>query len=57
MERDEELTNRGACVNCGAVKCYVDDVREEFARDYIFDDATNTICEGTYLLEPRLLVL
>jgi argininosuccinate synthase len=35
----------------GAVKCYVDDVEEEFARDYIFPIMqANAIYEGTYLL-------
>ncbi len=35
----------------GAVKCYVDDVEEEFARDFIFPMMqANAIYEGTYLL-------
>ncbi|HSR88186.1 MAG TPA: argininosuccinate synthase, partial [Pontiella sp.] len=35
----------------GAVKCYVDDVQEAFARDYIFPMMqANAIYEGTYLL-------
>jgi argininosuccinate synthase len=35
----------------GAVKCYVDNVEEEFARDYIFPMMqANAIYEGTYLL-------
>ncbi|MDF7806692.1 argininosuccinate synthase [Pontiellaceae bacterium B12219] len=35
----------------GAVKCYVDDVQEEFAADYIYPIMqANAIYEGTYLL-------
>jgi argininosuccinate synthase len=35
----------------GAVKCYVDNVEEEFARDYIYPIMqANAIYEGTYLL-------
>jgi argininosuccinate synthase len=35
----------------GAVKCYVDNVEEDFARDYIFPIMqANAIYEGTYLL-------
>lgn len=35
----------------GAVKCVVDDVREEFARDFVFPMMqANAIYEGTYLL-------
>ena len=35
----------------GAVKCYVDDVQEEFAADYIYPMLqANAIYEGTYLL-------
>jgi argininosuccinate synthase len=35
----------------GAVKCYVDNVEEEFAKDYIFPMMqANAIYEGTYLL-------
>ena len=35
----------------GAVKCYVDNVEEEFARDFIFPMMqANAIYEGTYLL-------
>ena len=35
----------------GAVKCYVDDVQEAFAKDYIFPMMqANAIYEGTYLL-------
>ncbi len=35
----------------GAVKCYVDDVQDEFARDFIYPMMqANAIYEGTYLL-------
>ena len=35
----------------GAVKCYVDNVEEEFAKDYIYPIMqANAIYEGTYLL-------
>jgi argininosuccinate synthase len=35
----------------GAIKCYVDDVQEEFAADYIYPMMqANAIYEGTYLL-------
>ena len=35
----------------GAVKCYVDDVQEEFTKDYVFPMMqANAIYEGTYLL-------
>jgi argininosuccinate synthase len=35
----------------GAIKCVVDDVREEFARDFVFPMMqANAIYEGTYLL-------
>ena len=35
----------------GAVKCYVDDVQEEFTADYVFPMMqANAIYEGTYLL-------
>ena len=37
--------------NTGASKCYIDDIREEFARDFIFPMMqANAIYEGTYLL-------
>jgi len=38
-------------IQTGASKCYVDDLREEFVRDFIFPMAkANAIYEGTYLL-------
>ena len=50
--QDEELDGLEArALDHGAVKCYVDDVQEEFARDYIFPMMqANAIYEGTYLL-------
>ena len=50
--QDEELEGLEArALEHGAVKCYVDDVQEEFARDYIFPMMqANAIYEGTYLL-------
>ena len=39
------------CINTGATKCYVEDLTEEFARDFIFPMMqANAIYEGTYLL-------
>lgn len=38
-------------INTGASKCYIDDLNEEFARDFIFPMMqANAIYEGTYLL-------
>jgi len=38
-------------IRTGASKCYVEDLREEFVRDYIFPmTQANAIYEGTYLL-------
>jgi argininosuccinate synthase len=38
-------------IRTGASKCYVEDLREEFVRDFIFPMAkANAIYEGTYLL-------
>lgn len=39
------------CINTGASKCYVEDLTEEFARDFIFPMMqANAIYEGNYLL-------
>ncbi|MBR6240035.1 MAG: argininosuccinate synthase, partial [Lentisphaeria bacterium] len=39
------------CINTGATKCYVEDLTEEFARDFIFPMMqANAIYEGNYLL-------
>ncbi|WP_372807868.1 argininosuccinate synthase [Pontiella sp.] len=50
--QEEELDGLEAkALKHGAVKCYVDDVQEEFAADYIFPMMqANAIYEGTYLL-------
>lgn len=50
--QQEELDGLEAkALKHGAVKCYVDDVEEEFARDFIFPMMqANAIYEGTYLL-------
>ncbi len=38
-------------ISTGASKCYVEDLREEFVKDYVFPMAqANAIYEGTYLL-------
>ncbi|MCF7791229.1 MAG: argininosuccinate synthase, partial [Victivallales bacterium] len=38
-------------IKTGASKCYVEDLREEFVKDYVFPMAkSNAIYEGTYLL-------
>jgi argininosuccinate synthase len=37
-------------IQTGASKCYVEDLREEFVRDFVFPMAkANAIYEGTYL--------
>ena len=39
------------CINTGATKCYVEDLTEEFAKDFIFPMMqANAIYEGNYLL-------
>lgn len=50
--QEEELTGLDAKAKAtGASKCYIDDIREEFARDFIFPMMqANAIYEGTYLL-------
>ena len=50
--QEEELDGLEAkALKHGAVKCYVDDVQEEFAADYIYPMMqANAIYEGTYLL-------
>ena len=50
--QEEELDGLEArALEHGAVKCYVDDVQEEFAADYIYPMMqANAIYEGTYLL-------
>lgn len=42
---------RGKAAQQGVKKCYIDDLREEFVRDYVFPMfRANTIYEGEYLL-------
>ena len=52
----EELDGLEAkAVNTGASKIYIDDLQEEFARDFIFPALrANAIYEGTYLLGTSL---
>ena len=50
--QEEELDGlEEKAIATGASKCYIDDIREEFARDFIFPMMqANAIYEGTYLL-------
>jgi len=50
--QEEELDGVEAkAIQTGATKCYVEDLNEEFARDFIFPMMqANAIYEGTYLL-------
>ena len=50
--QEEELTGLDRkAIATGASKCYIDDIREEFAKDFIFPMMqANAIYEGTYLL-------
>ena len=50
--QEEELDGVEAkAIETGATKCYVEDLNEEFARDFIFPMMqANAIYEGTYLL-------
>jgi argininosuccinate synthase len=52
LGQGEELNGiEEKAIQTGAAKCYVEDLREEFVRDYIFPMAkANAIYEGTYLL-------
>jgi len=52
LGQGEDLNGvREKALKTGAVKAYVEDLREEFVRDYIFPMLrTNAIYEGTYLL-------
>ena len=52
----EELTGlKEKAINTGASKIYIDDLREEFARDFVFPALrANAIYEGTYLLGTSL---
>jgi len=50
--QDEELDGlEEKAISTGASKCYIDDLNEEFAKDFIFPMMQgNAIYEGTYLL-------
>jgi argininosuccinate synthase len=52
----EELSGlREKAIKTGATKIYIDDLREEFARDFVFPALrANAIYEGTYLLGTSL---
>ena len=52
----EELAGlREKAINTGASKIYIDDLQEEFARDFVFPALrANAIYEGTYLLGTSL---
>lgn len=52
----EELTGlKEKAINTGASKIYIEDLREEFARDFVFPAMrANAIYEGTYLLGTSL---
>jgi argininosuccinate synthase len=52
LGQEEELAGmEEKALKHGAVKCYIDDVQDEFARDYIYPIMqANAIYEGTYLL-------
>lgn len=52
----EELDGLEAkAINTGASKCYIEDLREEFVRDFVFPALrANAIYEGTYLLGTSL---
>jgi argininosuccinate synthase len=52
----EELSGlREKAIKTGAAKIYIDDLREEFARDFVFPALrANAIYEGTYLLGTSL---
>ncbi len=52
----EELSGlREKAINTGAAKIYIDDLKEEFVRDFVFPALrANAIYEGTYLLGTSL---
>ena len=52
----EELSGlRGKAIKTGAAKIYIDDLREEFVRDFVFPALrANAIYEGSYLLGTSL---
>ena len=54
--QEEELDGvEEKAINTGATKCYVEDLNEEFAKDFIFPMMqANAIYEGSYLLGTSL---
>ena len=56
LGQKEELTGlKEKAINTGASKIYIEDLREEFARDFVFPALrANAIYEGTYLLGTSL---
>ncbi|OGP86675.1 MAG: argininosuccinate synthase [Deltaproteobacteria bacterium RBG_19FT_COMBO_43_11] len=56
LGQKEELTGlKEKAINTGASKIYIEDLKEEFARDFIFPALrANAIYEGTYLLGTSL---
>ncbi|MGB4294023.1 MAG: argininosuccinate synthase [Smithellaceae bacterium] len=56
LGQKEELTGlKKKAINTGASKIYIEDLREEFARDFVFPALrANAIYEGTYLLGTSL---
>ena len=56
LGQKEELTGlKKKAINTGASKIYVEDLREEFARDFVFRALrANAVYEGTYLLGTSL---
>ena len=57
--QEEELSGvEEKAIATGATKCYVEDLTEEFARDFIFPMMqANAIYEGNYSLEPNIKVI
>lgn len=56
LGQKEELTGlKKKAINTGASKIYIEDLREEFARDFVFRALrANAVYEGTYLLGTSL---
>jgi argininosuccinate synthase len=56
LGQKEELTGlKEKAINTGASKIYIDDLQEEFARDFVFPALrANALYEGTYLLGTSL---
>ncbi len=56
LGQKEELSGlKEKAINTGASKIYIEDLQEEFARDFVFPALrANAIYEGTYLLGTSL---